>query len=283
MKPRISIRLFGKFSLRWSDQELLAHVSKGAREILAYLVVHRSEPVPRETLAGLIAPHASLERSRKAVRQALWSLRSRLVPEEGIDASHILEIADGWIQLRADAAWLDVREFEHMAVGRAPVESADPAPPDPTRLAQSIELYRGDLLQGWYHDWCLEERERLRQIYLETLDALVAVCESNRDVNAGVAYGIRALHSDPARECTHRSLMRLYCLSGDRASAIRQYDRCVEALRTELGVEPEEETRDLGRAIRAGIRPGCRPMDVPESDARMDRRPLTLKRRRGKP
>jgi DNA-binding SARP family transcriptional activator len=272
MKPRISIRLFGKFSLRCSDQELLAHVSKGAREILGYLVVHRSAPVPRETLAGLVAPNASLERSRKALRQALWSLRSHLVGDDGMDASHILEISDGWIQLRPDAVWLDVREFEHMAVRRTPVERTDLIPLDPTRLAQSIELYRGDLLQGWYQDWCLEERERLRQIYLETLDALVAVCESNRDVNAGVAYCIRALHSDPARECTHRSLMRLYCLSGDRASAIRQYERCVEALRAELGVEPEAETKDLDRAIRAGSRALTDP-------AGLDRRPLTLKKR----
>ena len=272
MKPRISIRLFGKFSLRCRDQELLAHVSKGAREILGYLLVHRSAPVPRETLAGLIAPHASLERSRKALRQALWSLRSHLLAGDGVDVSHILEMSDGWIQLRIDEAWLDVREFEHLAVRRGPVARSDLPAPDSTRLAQSIELYRGDLLQGWYQDWCLEERERLRQIYLETLDALVATCELNRDVNAGVAYGIRALHSDPARECTHRSLMRLYCLSGDRASAIRQYDRCVEALRTELGVEPEEQTKDLDRAIRAGTR-GL------TDQAGLDRRPLTLKRR----
>ena len=275
MKPRIAIRLFGKFSLRCRDRELLAHVSKGAREVLGYLLVHRGAPVPRETLAGLIAPHASLDRSRKALRQALWSLRSHLLGEDGMDVSHILEASDGWVQLRADDAWLDVREFEEAAVRRTPVERADPAAPDPARLAQSIELYRGDLLQGWYQDWCLVERERLRQIYLETLDALVGMCESNRDVNAGVAYGIRALHSDPARECTHRSLMRLYCLSGDRASAIRQYDRCVEALRAELGVEPEEETKELARSIRAGNRPGCETLEAPA----LDRRPLTEKKR----
>jgi DNA-binding SARP family transcriptional activator len=255
MKPRISIRLFGKFSLRCQDRELLARASKAAREIFAYLVVHRGAPVSREVLAGLIAPTASRERSRKALRQSLWSLRLGLGESGAAEATRLVRVADGWLELDGADAWLDVAEFEHVAVLRTTKERALP-PPDTRRLAGAVELYRGDLLEGWYQDWCLEERERLRQIYLETLDALVAACESAQDVSAGVAYAIRALHADPARECTHRSLMRLYCLSGDRASAVRQYDRCVDALRSELGIEPDEQTRALDREIRAGRWPG---------------------------
>ena len=262
MKPRISLRLFGKFSLHCGDQELMARASSRAKEILGYLAVYRRAPVPRETLAGLISSDVSTERSRKALRQALWNLRAELTGTNGVSAAGILQVSDGWVELCTDDLWLDLDEFERTATRRGSRERPVLTPADTTRLAQAIELYRGDLLQGWYQDWCLEERERLRQIYLETLDALVAACEAARDVNAGVAYAIRALHTDPARECTHRALMRLYCLSGDRASAIRQYQRCVEALKTELGIDPDEETRELDRAIRAGSRPGCAPSDL---------------------
>ncbi|HZI89443.1 MAG TPA: bacterial transcriptional activator domain-containing protein, partial [Candidatus Polarisedimenticolia bacterium] len=185
-------------------------------------------------------------------------------------AKHILHASEGWVELRTDNVWLDVEEFERTAVSRT---LGGPSSVDTRRLVQAIELYRGDLLQGWYQDWCLEERDRLRQIYLETLDALVAACEDDREWNAGVAYAGRALHADPARECTHRALMRIYCAQGDRASALRQYDRCVEALKTELGIGPDAETKELARAIRAGTRAGCGPMEeLPRAELRAEAR-----------
>lgn len=273
MKPRVSIRLFGKFSLHCADEELLAHASGRAKEIFGYLAVHRGAAVPREVLAGLIARDTSTERSRKALRQALWNLRAALVGANGRDASHVLRVSDGWVELLTEDVWLDLVEFERAAVRRTPTEPASAPRSDAKRWAQAVELYRGDLLQGWYQDWCLEERERLRQIYLETLDALVAACESNHDVNAGVEYAVRALHTDPARECTHRALMRLYCLSGDRAAAVRQYEQCEKILRTELGIEPDDETKALYRSIRSGHRQPPTPPEESEPLALRPRRP----------
>ena len=40
-----------------------------------------------------------------------------------------------------------------------------------------------------------------------------------------LAYGARILHCDRARERTHRRLMRLHFLAGDRTAALRQYPR----------------------------------------------------------
>jgi len=275
MKPRVSIRLFGRFSLHCADEELLARASGRAKEIFGYLAVNRSAPVSREFLAGLISGDASSEKSRKVVRQALWNLRVALVGSRGADAKHILKISGGWVELLTEDVWVDLAEFERAAVRRTPVLPESTPHPDAKRWAHAIELYRGDLLQGWYQDWCMEERERLRQIYLETLDALIAACESQRDVNSGVAYAIRALHSDPARECTHRALMRLYCLSGDRAGAVRQYEQCEKTLGTELGIEPDDETKALYRSIRSGHRHA--PM-LPAAEEPL----LTLRSRRGK-
>ncbi|HYQ88713.1 MAG TPA: BTAD domain-containing putative transcriptional regulator [Candidatus Binatia bacterium] len=236
MKPLITMRLFGKFSVHCEDQELLLRSSSRAREILGYLAVNRRGPVLRESLATLLAHGSSAEKSRKAIRQALWQLRANLAECPG--AERILRVEGDWVHLLLDdRVWLDVAEFERVA--SAP-------------LAEVVEIYRGEFLEGWFQGWCLEERERLRQIYLESLDALVAQCEADRDVKAGVAYAALALHTDSARECTHRSLMRLYCLAGDRASALRQYDRCCSALRQELGIGPDDETKGLERAIRAG-------------------------------
>jgi hypothetical protein len=40
-------------------------------------------------------------------------------------------------------------------------------------------------------------------------------------------------------------------LLGDRTAALRQYERCVNALKRELGVSPERRTIDLHRQIKS--------------------------------
>jgi DNA-binding SARP family transcriptional activator len=76
-------------------------------------------------------------------------------------------------------------------------------------------------------------------------------CESRRLYENGLAYGEQILRYDRARERTHRKLMRLFYLAGDRTAALRHYEKCVAALREELGVEPAKRTRLLYRQIEA--------------------------------
>jgi DNA-binding SARP family transcriptional activator len=257
MKPRVSIRLLGRFSVHCGDQELLLHSSTRAREILGYLAVNRRRPVSRESLAEAIFPECSAEKLRKAMRQALWQLRADLSSKTSPSgADRVLGVEPGWVQfVTDDRVWLDIADFERMTAPRMPKRSGVLDSPDGTLLVQAVELYRGDFLEGWFRDWCLEERERLRQIYLGTLDTLVAQCESRGDIKSGIAYAALALHTDSARECTHRSLMRLYSLMGDRASALRQYERCCLVLRQELGIGPDEDTIALEAQVRKGRRP----------------------------
>src|SRR5262249_29764758 len=54
---------------------------------------------------------------------------------------------------------------------------------------------------------------------------------------------------DPLQEVTHRALMRLYTCQGRRAAALRQYQLCVDMLQRELGVEPEEATKQVYREL----------------------------------
>jgi DNA-binding SARP family transcriptional activator len=88
-------------------------------------------------------------------------------------------------------------------------------------------------------------------MYMMMLDKLMDYCERNNQYEMGLSYGVRILQHDGARECTHRQMMRIYYLAGDRTAALRQYQRCVEALAEDLGVKPERRTVSLYEQICA--------------------------------
>jgi DNA-binding SARP family transcriptional activator len=66
-----------------------------------------------------------------------------------------------------------------------------------------------------------------------------------------LAYGAEILRRDRAYERTHRQMMRLHFMAGDRTQAIHQYERCKNALREELDVAPSQRTQELYEQIRA--------------------------------
>jgi len=145
--------------------------------------------------------------------------------------------------------WFDVAQFEraYRQVEDVAGEAIDPA--TAARIEAAVELYRGDLLEGWYQEWVLFERERLERMYLALVDKLISHCAAHGRYEAGIGYGMRALRHDPARERTHRRLMRLHHLAGNRSEALHQYALCVETLRRELDVTPSERTNEVYRRI----------------------------------
>src|SRR5438093_41914 len=124
---------------------------------------------------------------------------------------------------------------------------------DAHALKKAVLLYRGDLLEGCYEDWCVYERERIKAMYLAALEKLLEYCEVRGQPAQGFAYGERLLRHEPAHERAHWRLMRLYWLAGDRTGALRQYERCRDALRGELGIEPGERIRGLRDRLRAEL------------------------------
>lgn len=251
--PPLRIELFGKFKVSSDGRALERLDASKAQELLCYLLVHRARPHPRESLAAVLWGDTPSERAKKYLRQALWHLQTVLdsQPRSEGDSRALLCAEHEWVRLNPDSEIaLDVETFER-AYDSARAERGSQMR-DETRasLGAAVELYRGDLLEGWYQDWCLFERERLHNIYLLMLDKLMCHAESHDDFEAGQHYGALILRQDRARERTHRQLMALHYRAGDRTAALRQYARCVAALREELNVAPDRRTAELHRQIR---------------------------------
>ena len=247
----LSFNLFGKFSALRDAQPLKGLDASKDQQLLSFLLIRRNQHHSREAVAAMFWGDQTTERSKKYLRQSLWHLQAALgSPENG--QSNYLQIEHDWLRMNpSDRPWCDVEEFEkayNCAQGVSPTQLSET---QARQLKDAAALYRDDLLTGWYQDWILFERERLQNEYLVLLDKLVAYSELHHEYEQSQTYAGNILRYDPARERTHRQLMRLYYLAGDRTAALRQYERCVNALRRELGVKPERRTVDLHEQIKA--------------------------------
>jgi len=129
------------------------------------------------------------------------------------------------------------------------------------RLASVVELYTGDAFEGLYADWAVQERERLRFVFLECLRCQMQHLASQGDYVSAISCGARILKLDPLQESVHRALIRLHLERGNRGLAAKQFEMCRRLLRTELGIQPEPQTWELWRSF-GGRTSGIAPADV---------------------
>lgn len=248
----LNISLFGKFCVKRDGQVLEGFDARKVQELFCYLLLHRDHSLSREMLASVLWPETTTALSKKNLRQALWQLQSALGSQGALTSDRILVVDPEWIQLNAQAdLWLDVAVFEYASNVTQNIPGAELDSQKALLLQQAVQLYQGPLLEGWYNDWCILECERLQTLYLGMLDKLMGYCEARRDYETGLLYGMRILYNDRARERTHRRVMRLHYLNGDRAAALRQFEQCSIALEEELGARPSKGTVGLYEQILA--------------------------------
>ncbi len=184
--------------------------------------------------------------------RVLYTMRQALDQRLGEGASgEIFFFQDGILQLK-DGVWVDAREFESMCQV-IPGESTGQRF---ERFAEALKLYQGDFLPDQrYEEWTELPRRVLVRMQREVSLALAARRLEQGDLPAAIGLISPLLLRDPADEQAHCELMRLYALAGRRQEALRQYQLCLEALRSELGVDPDTETRALYLQIQQGAYP----------------------------
>lgn len=231
----LHVRMLGGFALAWDDRVELSIPGTATRSLLAYLLVHRDRSHSRNLLAGLFWPDLPDAVARRRLTQALWQIRAALAPHPALLTEGDAVRLDPVLPL-----WLDVEEF-----GRWVDE-------EPRR---AVDLYRGEFLAGYYDDWLLAERERLREMFLAALERLVAESKARGAVEEALAHACRLVAEDPWREEAHCEVMRLCHVLGRDAEALKQYYLCRQALADELGIEPSPATQALAAEIaaRAGL------------------------------
>src|SRR5581483_9433577 len=219
-----------------------------AKLLVKLLALQPHRQLHREQVMEYLWPEQELEAAVNNLHKTIHAARRALEPQlkSGAESNFILT-QDQRVLLRAPGGvWVDVEAFERRAA-----EALKGA--EVSDYEAALELYRGDLLgEDPYEDWVAARREQLRLLWQRLLKRLAQLHEAGGSYQSGIERLGHLASANPSDEETHRSLMRLYALTGSRHLALQQYQQCRAALRSDLDAEPERATTELYEQIVAG-------------------------------
>ncbi|UCF28098.1 MAG: tetratricopeptide repeat protein [Chloroflexota bacterium] len=237
----LEIRLLGQFNLKRNGASVDIN-ARSAQSLLGYLVLNTGIIHRREKLAGMLWPDATEPNARSYLRKALWQVRKSLAADNQGGEEYLLS-DDISISFNSNADyWLDVD-----ALGNKPIKTISIE-----EQIEAVSAYQGDLLPGFYEEWVTLERERIRAVFENQIQFLLErLIEQNRWTDT-LNWGERWIALGSMPEPAYRALMVAHAALGDNAKVAATYERCVQKLQEELGVEPSEQTKELFEQLSTG-------------------------------
>jgi len=210
--------------------------ARQGRVAFAYLVLQRSRPVPRLELAAAIWGDETPE-TWDAGLSALLSRLRRQFRSAAVAAD--IETAAGVVSLELPPpTWVDLDEARSaIDVAEGALRSGDQTSAW-SSAAVAVSILERGFLHGEDLPWVVKERERQRQDLLRGLECLAEIMLSQGQAHLSIEYCRRCLEIEPFRESAVGREMRAHIAMGNRAEALRAYERLRVMLADELGADP---------------------------------------------
>jgi len=222
----LALQLFDGFRLRVDARTV--EVPGTVQRLLAFLALRPD--ATREVAAGTLWSEVDEAKAGACLRSTLWR----------VNKASKLVLARGQNRLAlADCVLIDFRDW----TAAASAYLDEPGAERPVSLRGPP--WAGELLPGWYDDWVLVERERMRQLHLHVLDTMSIRLTSQGRYATALDAALMAIRLEPLRESAQRNVVRVHLAEGNISEAIRAYENYRRLLHLELGVPPSGMLRSL--------------------------------------
>jgi DNA-binding SARP family transcriptional activator len=238
----LEIHAFGKLRLGY-QQTILGHFpTRQVEELLGFLLLNPQIHYSREKLITLLWPDVDVVNGRHRFSIVLSRLR-KMFQHLVIPFDDVIHSTREWVCFDPQRPFFFDRD--HFIQNCQDGFRSDNLTQREKLLQTAVDLYRADLMEGIYADWCLSEREYLSRLRLRALGQLMFCCMQRYAYDAAIEHGHAILVEDPLREETHRALMLCYHHQGRSDLAIRQYNICADLLLSEFKELPLSDTTAL--------------------------------------
>jgi DNA-binding SARP family transcriptional activator len=245
--PRLQVTNLGCFQIVRGATIVPSNPAHTMIALFRYLLTRHHHTASKEELMDLFWPDVAPRQAANSLHAAVSTLRQHLDPDRG---SYLLfeddrYVINPYVPLEDDCSAFTQRSEEGEQYWQAEnLRGAQQA------YLQALSSYQGDYYVARRdRAWAINVQEQLLSRYLVVLDHLGQIYITQRRFEEAVTCYEHLLARDDYREDAHEQVMRCYGQLGRRGDALRQYERCVTILATELGLEPRSELQDLAREI----------------------------------
>lgn len=229
---RISILTFGDCYVS-SLGRVINHPQNFLRISTYVLLEGRGKPVLRRRIGNLIWSDNGSKQANADIRQTI--VRIRKFQEENNFQFLAADPHMAWLDPDPDI-YFDLAEFVDLV-----------ANPSPQGWVRMCAIYNGDLLASagsvgeGYEEWLAYQRSAMHHDFVSAISQAV-LPDSPLSAHERHLCASRLLQVDPYHEGAHRALMYDAAASGQFSFVRQLYEECTTRLRSELNVEPDDET-----------------------------------------
>ncbi len=259
----VEVYCFGNFEVVVGGKPIPVHAwkTRKVQGLFKYLILQGGRRLPREQLMEIFWPEATPQAASASLRVSLSRLRNALnfLKQEGMGASFLLGEGKGYLWFRNEkASFVDIFRFEDYIKEGNKQLSLGNIERGRELLEKARGLFRGQLLtDDLYAEWAISEQERFDILFIELLLCLGKIYSQSLPGRAGLLRKAvecfeRALALNPYREDIYLKLMKTYLAAGEKAEAMRIYQKCSSMLKKEFDLQPGKELQLLVKKIKEG-------------------------------
>ncbi|PWV98537.1 response regulator receiver and SARP domain protein [Paenibacillus cellulosilyticus] len=213
------------------------------RELMAYLVHHRNQFVPKEKILVDLWPEANTKQSSAYLYTCVYHIRKML---RDMGCNETLESRNNAYRLRMDRSWCDVDLLD--SVLGVNINAANIV--DYERVAS---LYIGSYMEGDGFSWAKEMEKKYQADYVLLSKRMAAFYASEHKPGLVVFCLRRALQFDPFSDELNEMLMTAYLHMGESHAMMIHYEEFARLLHQEHGIEPVSSMKSLYEQTRGEI------------------------------
>ncbi len=245
----IRIQTLGQFTI-WRSDEKIDPKEWGRDktiQLLQYLISNRQRNALHKEK---IMDHLWEDGDDRDFKVALHGIHKALEPQRPSRTEPTYIVRQGVsYQLNLEKIWIDIDALEkYIILGNETFGTDLASAKKAYKLA--IEMYQGTYLPNRiYEDWSSEEREKAQLLILSAYISLAEILLDENPLET-IRLTQNALAIDPTWEDAYRLQMQGYLAKGNRPQAIKTFQKCVQVLDEEYGVDPLPETKKLMKEIK---------------------------------
>lgn len=216
--------------------------------LLKVLIALGGRNVNAKEIAKILWPHVDSEYGNKSLTINLHRLRKLLGSDD------IILLRDGNISINSRLIWVDVWALEQVADQIKCFKIASKQNYNLVEMEKHTDrlltIYQGPFLSGNDEMPCfVSTQESLRQVFHDSLEILVDVANTHKDIVRMIELYEEGISRDPSLEALYQQLMIIYHNQNKDKNVTEVFNRCCSAMAKTPQEKPSEKTIALYKSI----------------------------------